>query len=64
MAQKGKPNFKPYGNKRSGPSQYAGSIAQALEQQRRKSKGQSGSGGNDRKTHDTKGKNTHGRRSW
>ena len=30
----------------------------------KKSKKQSGSGGNSRKVHDTKGKNTHGRRSW
>lgn len=30
----------------------------------KKSKKQSGSGGNSRKTHDTKGRNNHGRTRW
>jgi hypothetical protein len=63
MGKKPKPNFQPYGNKRSGkigiggaPSKNNIGIGGT-----RNSKGQSGSGGNSRKTHDTKGKNNHGR---
>ena len=63
MARKPKPNFQPYGNKRSG-GQKKGPMEQALSDllggsNNRRSKGQ-----DSRKVHDTKGKNKHGRRSW
>ncbi len=62
MAGGKKPNFQPYGNKKSGgpkKPQQRSILGDPLT-----SKKQSGSGGNSRKVHDTKGKNTHGRRSW
>lgn len=62
MAQKKKPNFSSYSPRRSGSQSFVDRVANLGAP--KKSKGQSGSGGNSRKTHDTKGKNTHGRRSW
>ncbi|OJU96597.1 hypothetical protein BGO18_00135 [Candidatus Saccharibacteria bacterium 47-87] len=63
MGQNKKPNFTPYGNKKSGSKPYSFTDAVA-NLGAPKSKRQSGSGGNSRKTHDTKGKNNHGRRGW
>lgn len=60
MAQKPKPNFKPYNNKKSGSKpQQRNFLGEPIH-----SKKQSGSHGNARKVHDTKGRNTQGRRSW
>lgn len=57
MAQRQKPNFRSNNNKRSGKPK--GVIEQVVDDLLRPSKGQ-----DSRKVHDTKGKNSHGRRSW
>lgn len=63
MAQKQKPNFRSYSPKRSGSQQPKPQQRNFLGEPIH-SKKQSGSGGNSRKVHDTKGRNTQGRRSW
>ena len=60
MGQRQKPNFRSNNNKRSGRPK--GVIEKAVDDllgTSRPSKGQ-----DSRKVHDTKGKNSHGRRSW
>lgn len=54
MANK-KPNFQPQGNKKSGKPRVQKDAISGV----RKSKGHDSN-----KVHNTKGKNTHGRRSW
>lgn len=59
MAQKPKPNFRSYSPKRSGSQQPKPQQRNFLGEPIH-SKKQSGSGGNSRKVHDTKGRNTQG----
>lgn len=63
MAQKAKPNFRSYSPKRSGSQQPKAQRRNFLGEPIH-SKKQSGGQGNSRKVHDTKGRNTQGRRSW
>lgn len=57
MAKKAKPNFKGFGNKKSGPQK--GVLDQIVSDIFKPA-----SGHDSRKVHDTKGKNKHGRKNW